>query len=141
MTNKETLQYINHYVKDTLITHLGIEFTNIGEDFLEATMPVSPHTFNPARILHGGAMMALAETVGSALSYLHIDMKRQDVRGLEINGNHVKSAAQGLVTAHGQIIHKGRNTHVSEIRILDADGNLLNISRMTNMIVDLKPLK
>jgi uncharacterized protein (TIGR00369 family) len=141
VNEKEMISFINDFVKDTLIDYLGIEFTKIGENFIEATMPVESRTYNPARILHGGAMMALAETVGSALSYLHIDTKKQDVRGLEINGNHVKSVSKGLVTAHGQIIHKGRNTHVSEIRISDSDGNLLNISRMTNMIVDINQPK
>lgn len=135
------INFINDYVKDTLIDYLGIEFTKIGDKYLEATMPVEPRTYNPARILHGGAMMALAETVGSALSYLHIDMQKQDVRGLEINGNHVKSASTGLVTARGEIIHKGKNTHVSEIRIFDTHGHLLNISRMTNMIVDINQQK
>jgi uncharacterized protein (TIGR00369 family) len=129
------LQNINNHVKNTMIDFLGIEFTDAGDDFLVATMPIAQHTYNPARILHGGALMALAETVGSALSYLHIDRELQDVRGLEINGNHVKSASQGKAVACAKLIHKGRNTHVSEIKITDQDGKLLNISRMTNMIV------
>ena len=118
-----------------MIDYLGIEFTKVGDDFLEATMPVNTHTYNPAKILHGGAMMALAETVGSALSYLFIDMESQDIRGLEINGNHLKSISSGKVTARGQLIHKGKQTHVCEIKITDQDNNLLNISRMTNMII------
>jgi uncharacterized protein (TIGR00369 family) len=132
---KQKLRYINDYVKNTMIDYLGIEFTKVGTDFLEATMPVGNHTFNPAKILHGGAMMALAETVGSALSYFHINMETQDIRGLEINGNHLKSSSSGLVTARGQLIHKGKQTHVCEIKITNEDGILLNISRMTNMII------
>jgi len=132
---KQKIRYINDYVKNTLIDYLGIEFTKIGTDFLEATMPVGSHTFNPAKILHGGAMMALAETVGSALSYLHIDMENEDIRGLEINGNHLKSTSSGKVTARGQLIHKGKKTHVCEIKITNEEGSLLNISRMTNMII------
>jgi len=80
-------------------------------------------------------MMALAETVGSALSYLHIDMENEDIRGLEINGNHLKSTSCGKVTARGQLIHKGKKTHVCEIKITNEEGSLLNISRMTNMII------
>jgi len=133
--NQQKVQYINEYVKNTMIDYLGIEFTKVGADFLEATMPVGTHTYNPAKILHGGAMMALAETVGSALSYLHIDMESQDIRGLEINGNHLKSASSGMVTARGQLIHKGKQTHVCEIKITNEEGILLNISRMTNMII------
>ncbi|OFX47999.1 MAG: hypothetical protein A2W97_12185 [Bacteroidetes bacterium GWE2_40_63] len=136
MNEREIIQYINNYVKNTLIDYLGIEFTKAGDNFIEATMPVEQKTYNPARILHGGAMMALAETVGSALSYLNINMETHDVRGLEINGNHLKSVSSGFVTARGQIIHKGRQTHVSEIKITDQQGNLLNISRMTNIIVE-----
>jgi len=137
MDTKHIIENLNEYVKNTMIDYLGIRFTNAGDNFLEATMPVHSNTFNPARILHGGAMMALAETVGSALSYLFIDREQQDVRGIEINGNHVKSAKSGWVTAKATLIHKGRNTHVSEIKITDEQGNLLNISRMTNMIVNL----
>jgi uncharacterized protein (TIGR00369 family) len=133
--NNLTLEQVNDYVKNTMIDYLDIKFIEVGPDFLEATMPVNEHTFNPARILHGGAMMALAETVGSALSFLHIDQLHYDVRGIEINGNHLKSASTGTVKARATLIHKGRTTHVCEIRIFDEDHNLLNISRMTNMVV------
>lgn len=137
MNKTEILAMINQHVQGTMIDYLGMKFTDVGQDFLEATMPVNQHTINPAKILHGGAMMALAETVGSALSYLLIDRQKQDVRGLEINGNHVKSAASGFVTARATMVHKGKSTHVSEIKIRDDKGNLLNISRMTNIVVNL----
>lgn len=136
MNKAELLKMINAYVQDTMIDYLEIKFTDTGNDFIEATMPIHQNTYNPARILHGGAMMALAETVGSALSYLMIDREKKDIRGLEINGNHVKSASNGLATARATLIHNGKQTHVSEIKIIDDEGNLLNISRMTNMIVD-----
>ena len=136
MENIQTVDYINTFVKDTMIDYLGIEFTKIGVDFIEATMPVESKTYNPARILHGGAMMALAESVGSALSYLFIDIEKQDIRGLDINGNHVRSVASGKVTARATIIHKGKLTHVTEIKITDTEGKLLNISRMTNVVID-----
>jgi uncharacterized protein (TIGR00369 family) len=112
------LEQVNDYVKNTMIDYLDIKFIEVGPDFLEATMPVNEHTFNPARILHGGCMMALAETVGSALSFLHIDQLHYDVRGIEINGNHLKSASTGTVKARATLIHKGRTTHVCEIRYL-----------------------
>lgn len=136
MDNIKTVAFINNFVKNTMIDYLGIEFTKIGDDFIEATMPVESKTYNPARILHGGAMMALAESVGSALSYLFIDIEKQDIRGLDINGNHVRSVSSGKVTARATIIHKGKLTHVTEIKITDTEGNLLNISRMTNVVID-----
>lgn len=138
MNEKQIIDQINQHVKNTMIDYLGIEFTQAGIDFIEASMPVNKNTINPAQILHGGAMMALAETVGSALSYMFIDRDTQDVRGLDINGNHVKSAVIGSkVTARASLIHKGKQTHVSEIKISDENDTLLNISRMTNMIIDL----
>lgn len=138
MEEQNTLNKINLLVQNTLMTHLGIEFVALNENSITAKMPINNKTHNPARILHGGAMMALAESVGSALSYLLIDPKQYDVRGLEINGNHIKSAKCGHATAKATIIHKGKTTHVSEIKITDDNGNLLNISRMTNIIVKLK---
>lgn len=130
------IKEINNLVKNTMIDHLGIEFTALGSNYIEATMPVNSNTINPAKILHGGAMMALAETVGSALSLVQINREKQDVRGVEINGNHVKSISSGIVIARATLIHKGKLTHVSEIKITDQEGNLLNSSRMTNMVVD-----
>ncbi|MBI9067746.1 MAG: hotdog fold thioesterase [Salinivirgaceae bacterium] len=138
MDKKLIIEELNNHVKNTMIDYLGIIFTKAGADFIEATMPVNNKTVNPAQILHGGAMMALAETVGSALSFLFIDIDKQDVRGLDINGNHLKNTSQGLVTAKATLLHKGRQTHVSEIRITDENEVLLNISRMTNMIIDKK---
>jgi uncharacterized protein (TIGR00369 family) len=136
MDKNQMIEQINEYVKNTMIEYLGIEFTNIGDNFIEATMPVEAKTHNPAKILHGGAMMALAESVGSALSYLFINRETQDIRGIEINGNHVRSASLGKVTARATLVHKGKQTHVAEIKITDNKNNLLNISRMTNMIID-----
>ncbi len=136
MDKPEIIKKINHHVQGTMIDYLEMVFTDVGEDYLEATMPVNRNTHNPAKILHGGAMMALAESVGSALSYLFIANDKQEIRGIEINGNHVKSTSNGIVTARATIIHKGKQTHVSEIKITDNQGNLLNISRMTNIIVD-----
>jgi 1,4-dihydroxy-2-naphthoyl-CoA hydrolase len=135
MDKQEVLHQINEYVKNTLIDYLGIEFVDVGPDYLEARMPVNEHTHNPAKILHGGALMALAESVGSALSFLFIDKEVYDVRGVEINGNHLKSTTSGWVVARATLIHKGHSTHVCEIKIKDEHDRLINISRMTNMIV------
>ncbi len=136
MDTEKFIEQINILVENTMISFLDIKYTNVGTDFIEATMPVSSKTINPAQILHGGALMALAESVGSALSFLFIDRETKDVRGVEINGNHVRSTSSGLVTARATIVHIGKQTHVSDIRITDSEGNLLNISRMTNMIVE-----
>jgi uncharacterized protein (TIGR00369 family) len=136
MDNQNAIELLNTLVKNTMIDFLDIKFTKVGTDFLEAIMPVSPKTINPANILHGGALMALAESVGSALSYLFINRETHDIRGLEINGNHVRSASEGIVTARATLVHKGKQTHVSEIRITNNHGLLLNISRMTNMVVE-----
>jgi uncharacterized protein (TIGR00369 family) len=141
MDNQNAIELLNTLVKNTMIDFLDIKFTKVGSDFLEATMPVSPKTINPANILHGGALMALAESVGSALSYLFINKETHDIRGLEINGNHVRSASEGIVTARATIVHKGKQTHVSEIKITNNKGLLLNTSRMTNMVVEKQVLK
>jgi uncharacterized protein (TIGR00369 family) len=136
MDNQNAIELLNTLVKNTMIDFLDIKFTKVGTDFLEAIMPVSPKTINPANILHGGALMALAESVGSALSYLFINRETHDIRGLEINGNHVRSASEVFVTARATLVHNGKQTHVSEIRITNNHGLLLNISRMTNMVVE-----
>ncbi len=136
MNYLEAIIFINKYCKNTLIEHLGIEFTHAGDGFIEATMPVNSSTKNPAQLLHGGAMMALAETVGSALAYMEVDREKFDVLGLEINGNHLKATADGVVTARATRIHAGKRTHVCEIKITDNSGNVINTSRMTNMVVE-----
>jgi 1,4-dihydroxy-2-naphthoyl-CoA hydrolase len=134
------LEQINASLHHTMMSHLGIKFTNISETFIEATMPVNEYTINPMKILHGGATMALVESVGSALSVMLVSGTNYDVRGVEINGNHLKSVPiGGMVTARATILHKGRTTHVCEIKVTDPAGNLVNISRMTNMLI-VKPV-
>jgi uncharacterized protein (TIGR00369 family) len=131
----DKLDLLNQRGKGTMIEFLGIRFTAAGDDYLEATMPINERTCTPARIGHGGAMMALAESVGSCLSFLNIDPEKQDIRGLEINGNHL-SAATGIVTARATLLHRGRRTHVSEIKIRNQEGKLVNVSRMTNFVIE-----
>lgn len=132
----DKIELLNQRGKGTMIEFLGIRFTAVGDDYLEATMPITERTCTPAKIGHGGAMMALAESVGSCLSFLNIDPEKQDIRGLEINGNHL-SAATGTVTARATLLHRGRRTHVSEIKIRNEKGKLVNVSRMTNFVIDI----
>lgn len=126
---------MNERTIGTLMDFMGIRFTDFGDDWLEATMPINERTCTPAKIGHGGALMALAESVGSSLSFLNIDMEKQDVRGLEIKGNHLK-AATGIVTARATLLHKGRTTHVCEIKIRNENGDLVNVSQMTNIVIN-----
>ena len=126
---------MNERTIGTLMDFMGIRFTAFGDDWLEATMPINERTCTPAKIGHGGALMALAESVGSSLSFLNIDMEKQDVRGLEIKGNHLK-AATGIVTARATLLHKGRTTHVCEIKIRNENGDLVNVSQMTNIVIN-----
>lgn len=124
--------------KNTLMETLNIEYTNVGEDFLEAKMPVNSSVHQPAGLLHGGASIALAESVGSAASALFVDSSTHEVRGIEISANHIKSKRDGIVTATARLINKGRSIHLWEIRITDEEGVLISLCKLTNMILDRK---
>ena len=113
------LEYCNKYSKNTLMETLDIEYIDAGEDFLTAKMPVTPKVHQPMGILHGGATVALAESVGSAASQFFIDREKFVVKGLEISANHLKSKTEGEVFATARIVHKGRTTHLWEIKIVD----------------------
>jgi 1,4-dihydroxy-2-naphthoyl-CoA hydrolase len=118
------------------LTHaLGIEFTEIGEDTLSGTMPVDERTRQPFGLLHGGASVALAETLGSLACYLTLNPQTHYNVGLEINANHIRGVRDGLVTGTARPIHRGRTTHVWEIRIVDQDDKLVCISRLTLAIL------
>lgn len=119
----------------TAVTHLGIEFTGIGEDWLAARMPVDHRTIQPMGILHGGASVLLAETLGSVASNLCIDNSTHYCVGLDINANHVRAATEGYVTGEARPIHLGRSTHVWEIRIVDSARRLTCISRLTMSVL------
>jgi 1,4-dihydroxy-2-naphthoyl-CoA hydrolase len=119
-----------------LPNHIGIEFTEIGPDFLCARMPVDGRTIQPFGILHGGASVALAETLGSTAAALVIDRSKQRCVGQEINANHVRAASQGYVIGTARPIHIGRRSHVWEIRITDEQERLVCISRITMYILD-----
>jgi 1,4-dihydroxy-2-naphthoyl-CoA hydrolase len=115
----------------TMVEHLGIIFTAIGNDYLEATMPVDHRTHQPMGLLHGGASVALAETLGSSGAYLCVDSEAFNVVGLEINANHIRSVRSGIVTGTARPIHLGRTTQLWEIRVTDPEGKLVCISRLT----------
>jgi 1,4-dihydroxy-2-naphthoyl-CoA hydrolase len=119
-----------------LPNHIGIEFTEIGADYLRARMPVDGRTVQPFGILHGGASVALAETLGSTAAALVIDRTKQRCVGQEINANHVRAASEGYVIGTARPVHLGRRSHVWEIRITDAQERLVCISRITMYILD-----
>ena len=115
--------------------HLGIQFSELGDNYLKATMPVDHRTRQPYGLLHGGASLALAETVGSVASALVIDHSNYMCVGLEINGNHIRAAKEGLVTGTCTPIHLGASTHVWDIKIHDEKNKLVCISRLTVAIL------
>jgi 1,4-dihydroxy-2-naphthoyl-CoA hydrolase len=129
------LQELNQIMADTLISHVGIEFVEIGDDFLCARMPVDQRTRQPMGILHGGASVVLAETLGSAASNLAVNRDEFYAVGLEINANHVRSVASGYVIGTALPLHLGKTTQVWEMQIRDEDGNLVCVSRMTNVVL------
>lgn len=118
-----------------MASHIGIEFIEIGEDFLKGRMPVDERTRQPMGILHGGAHVVLAETLGSLAANLCLDWTKSYAVGLDINSNHLKSITSGWVIGIAKPIHIGKKTHVWEIKIYDESENLLNISRLTMMIM------
>lgn len=135
---KPSLTQLNNTKHQTMVTHLGIEFTGIGDDFLEATMPVDNRTIQPMGLLHGGANVALAETLGSLAASLTVDQEKQTVVGLEINANHLKSVRSGKVKGIAKPIHLGKSTQVWEIKIFNESDQLCCISRLTMAILDKK---
>lgn len=117
---------------------LGIEFTTIGEDYLEARMPVDHRTHQPLGLLHGGASVALAETMGSIAATLCVDGTKQFCVGVEVNANHIRSVRDGFVKAITKPIHIGKKTQVWETRISTTEGDLVCISRITMAVLDKK---
>ena len=132
---RPTAEALNALSEGTAIRALGIEFSEIGADFVRATMPVDPRTKQPYGLLHGGASVLLAETLGSTAGNLCVPDDRVCV-GIEINANHLRAVREGHVTGTARPVHVGRATHVWEIRIEDARGRLACISRITLAVVD-----
>ena len=137
--NKEKiLSMCNLFSKNTLMETLEIEFIDAGEDFLVAKMPVNPRIHQPMGLLHGGASVALAESVGSAASMLFVNPEESEIRGIEISANHLRSKKEGIVFGTAKIIHKGRSLHLWEIKITDEEGNLISLCKLTNMVLQIK---
>jgi 1,4-dihydroxy-2-naphthoyl-CoA hydrolase len=130
-----TLEELQERARNTLSEHLGIRYTEIGPDYLRATMPVDARTHQPAGILHGGASVALAESVGSVGANLCVDMKTQVCVGQEINANHLRPIGSGLVTATARPYHVGSRSQVWHVEIADQRGKLVCVSRLTMAVL------
>lgn len=137
---RPTLEILKGWTENTLAEHLGIEFTHVGANYLQARMPVNQHTVQPFRILHGGASATLAETLGSTAGGMCVDLEKKTVAGLELNCNHVRSIreGEGYVYATARPIHLGGTTQIWDIRILDEQERLVCVSRLTLIILDQK---
>ncbi|HEY9114205.1 MAG TPA: hotdog fold thioesterase, partial [Bacteroidales bacterium] len=135
INENSTLAELNAINKGTMMEHLHIEYLEVRKGFVKAQMPVNEKTKQPAGILHGGANVVLAETVGGLGSLLLVDFKQFDVRGSQISANHVGTAHTGFVFAEANIIHEGKNTHVWNIDIRDEEGRLISTCRLTNFII------
>jgi 1,4-dihydroxy-2-naphthoyl-CoA hydrolase len=133
-----TLDKVPDWGHNTMSEHIGIVLTELGENFLKATMPVDDRTKQPYGLLHGGASVALAETLGSIASALVINMEESYCVGLEINANHIRSVSSGVVVGIASPIHIGSTTHVWDIKIVDENEKLVCISRLTVVILKRK---
>jgi len=130
---EKILSVCNEICKGTLMETLDITYIDVGENFLLAKMPVTPKVHQPDGVLHGGASVALAESVGSAASYIFLDGQKFFVRGIEIAANHVRSIKEGFVYAKASILHKGRTTQLWEIRITDEEERLISNCKLTTI--------
>lgn len=135
MDKTQILELCKNFCKNTLMQTLNIEYIDVGKDFLTAKMPVNSTVHQPMGLLHGGASVALAESVGSAASMLFVNPEEYEVRGIEISANHLKSKREGEVFATARIIHKGSKLHLWEIKITDENNQLISLCKLTNMIL------
>ncbi|WP_276392600.1 PaaI family thioesterase [Eudoraea chungangensis] len=130
---EKILKVCNAIRPNTLMETLSIEYVDVGENFLIARMPVNSKVHQPDGILHGGATVALAESVGSAASYVFLDAQKYAIRGIEISANHLKSVVDGFVYAKASLIHKGRTTQLWEIRVTNQENQLISICKLTTI--------
>lgn len=135
ITKNKILENCAKYSKNTLMETLSIEYIDVGEGFLKAKMPVNSKVHQPMGLLHGGATVALAESVGSAASMLFSNPEIEEIRGIEISANHLKSKRDGEVYATAKIVHKGKTLHLWEIKIEDEEENLISLCKLTNIIM------
>jgi len=136
MMNQEKLALLNQWNKNTLMETLEIVFTELGDDYLVGTMPVNSRVHQPLGMLHGGANIAFAESLGSCLSNVLVIPDGKAAVGTSINSNHLKSKTDGIVTGTAKIIRKGQTLHFLEIEITDENGSLLCHCTMTNMVIN-----
>ena len=132
------IDQLNEFCANSMIGVLGIIFTDIQNESIQATMPVNGKTCQPNGFLHGGASLALAESLAGAGSYLLIDRERFNAFGLQVSGNHISSVKQGILKGNAQLIHKGKTTHVWEVKISDENDKLISVVRVTNIITEKK---
>ena len=136
MLNKAaTLEIANKMGKNTMLEHLGIVITELGENYLKGTMPVDHRTHQPVGLLHGGASAVLIETLGSMGSSMLVDLSKNGVVGIEINANHIRGVKSGIVTGHAQLVHGGKTTHVWQVDITDEQQKLVCTGRLTVLVV------
>ena len=134
--NSPTPEILNDLCRNSMVDHLAIEFTEVGDDYLKAIMPVEKFTQQPDGLLHGGASVALAETIGSVAANLVIDRTKKICVGLEINANHTRAKREGYVTGTARPVHLGNSTQIWEIKITDEQDRLVCISRLTMAVLD-----
>ena len=134
MEKKQILAIVNKICKNTLMETLKIEYVDVGENFLQARMPVNKRVYQPDGILHGGATAALAESVGSAAVFVLNKNPKAVVRGIEITANHIKSISKGFVYATAKPINIGKRIQLWEIRVTDEDDDLISICKLTTFI-------
>ena len=134
-----SLEKLSSLSAGTMAEYLGIEWVEVGENFLKAKMPVDHRTKQPYGLLHGGASCVLAETIGSVASALVIDQSKAYCVGIEINANHIRSARSGFVTGIGTPLHLGATTHVWDIKIYDERDKLVCVSRLTVAVLKRQP--
>jgi|TARA_B110001454_G_scaffold59017_1_gene57746 1,4-dihydroxy-2-naphthoyl-CoA hydrolase len=133
--NSPSIEALNLQMENTACSNLGIKITEIGDDYMTGTMPADERTFQPIGLIHGGANVLLAETLGSMAANCCIDLSQEYCVGQEINANHLRGVRTGEVTGIAKIIHKGRTSQVWEIRISDEQGKLSCISRLTMAVI------
>ncbi len=131
---KFTIEELNLLNRGTMMEFLQIEYLEVSDGFIKARMPVNESTIQPDGILHGGASLALAETLAGLGSALLVDLASFNVRGAQVSGNHIGTARSGWVIAEGRLIHKGQHTHIWNIDISDQQGIPVSICRITNFI-------
>ena len=135
MNAEEILHKFQEMSKNTLIETLNIEFTAVGEDFLSAKMPVTPKVHQPFGLLHGGASIVLAETLGSTLSNILIDNSKEVAVGQHVDANHLRAKRDGTVFGHATVVKKGRTSHLIKIEIKDDNDKLICYTHLTNAII------